>query len=62
MRKDWQQSWDRLKNHISGSREEISDLEKLLLTNDSEKLFLDPEEPDFIASEPSGVFKPSGGS
>lgn len=46
-RKDWQEAWARLKAHVSGDKEEISDLEKLLLTNDSEALGLDPAEPDY---------------
>ena len=42
-----EEEWTKLKHFIGGDRTQISELEKRLLTNDSEDLNLDPMEPEY---------------
>ena len=42
-----EEEWTKLKHFIGGDRTQISELEKRLLTNDSEDLNLDPLEPAY---------------
>ena len=41
------EEWNKLKSFVGGDRTAISELEKCLLTNDSEDLNLDPLEPEY---------------
>jgi len=41
------EEWIKLKNFVGGDRTKISELEKRLLTNDSEDLNLDPMTPKY---------------
>ena len=49
----------RLKRHISDPNDEFSDLEKHLLTNDSEALGLDPAEPTYSPTMKARALKPT---
>ena len=42
-----EEEWTKLKHFVGGDRTQISELEKRLLTNDSEDLNLDPMEPGY---------------
>ena len=49
----------RLKRHISEPNDEFSDLERHLLTNDSEALGLDPAEPTYSPTMEVRALKPT---
>ena len=53
-RPDAEEEWTKLKHFIGGDRTQISELEKRLLTNDSEDLNLDPLEPAYPPSKKQG--------
>jgi len=45
-----EEEWTKLKHFIGGDQTQISELEKRLLTNDSEDLNLDPMDPEYPAT------------
>ena len=47
---NWKDVWAKLKKYYIGTRQDLTELEKSLLTNDNEALELDPEEPTYVAS------------
>ena len=57
-RPHWEDAWSNLKTHISGRSTAITEMEKLLLTNDSEALNLDPIEPTYPATKLAGALMP----
>ena len=59
-RKDWKETWDRLKKFFN--LKTLSDVEKLLVTNDNEALELDPVELSYTHSVESTVFVTQGSS
>ena len=57
-RPDWKEAWNRLKKYVSPPHDSITEVEKLLLTNDSEKLELDHLYPTHDPTSNPGIFKP----
>ena len=49
----------RLKRHLSDPSDDLSDLERHLLTNDSEALGLDPADPTYSPAMKVGPLKPT---
>ena len=49
----------RLKRHLSDPSDDLSDLERHLLTNDSEALGLDPAEPTYSPTMKARALKPT---
>ena len=55
-RDNWETEWARLKLSINGYRVvELTDVEKLLLINDSESLDLDPVDPTYQPTQLQGA-------
>jgi hypothetical protein len=57
-----EEEWTKLKHFVGGNRATISELEKRLLTNDSEDLNIDPLEPAYpphLRSRDNGGSRPS---
>ena len=57
-RESWRDAWAKLKKYYVGSRQDLTELEKHLVTNDNEALALDPLELTYVPSAVPEEFKP----